>query len=340
MDEQPPRKRRVRYKGTHPRRFEEKYKELDPRRHAGELSKVMERGHTPAGTHRPICVREILEVLAPRPGETALDATLGYGGHAQELLSRLLPGGRMVGLDVDPLELPRTEARLRALGFGEDVLTVRRMNFAGIASLATAFDLVLADLGVSSMQIDNPARGFTYKAEGPLDLRLNPGRGRPASELLQSLPELELAELLAENADEPFAGLLARALHGQAIATTTQLAQAVRRALQGELPPETRQQELRKVLQRVFQALRIAVNDEFTVLDQFLGLLPRCLKPGGRAAILTFHSGEDRRVKKAFQAGLRDGLYRDIAPEPIRPSAEERRANPRSSCAKLRWAVR
>ncbi|HWQ08003.1 MAG TPA: 16S rRNA (cytosine(1402)-N(4))-methyltransferase RsmH, partial [Holophaga sp.] len=309
----------MRYKGTHPRRFEDKYKELDPGAHADELRKVAARGHTPAGTHRPICMREVLAALAPQPGETALDATLGYGGHAQELLPRLLPGGHLFGLDVDPLELPRTEARLRALGFGEDVLTVRRMNFAGIASLPTAFDVVLADLGVSSMQIDNPSRGFTYKAEGPLDLRLNPGRGRPASALLQSLPELELAELLAENADEPFAEPLARALHGQAIATTTQLAQAVRQALQGEFAPEARQQELRKVLQRVFQALRIAVNDEFTVLDQFLGLLPRSLKPGGRVAILTFHSGEDRRVKKAFQAGLRDGLYREIAPEPVRP---------------------
>ena len=343
-EETPQRKRRVRYKGTHPRQFGEKYKELNPELHGSELQKVMDRGHTPAGMHRPICVEEVLQALAPKPGETGLDATLGFGGHAQELLPLLQPGGRLFGIDVDPLELPRTEARLRALGFGEDTLLVRRMNFAGIANLlpeaGSGFDVILADLGVSSMQIDNPARGFTYKAEGPLDLRLNPNRGKPASALLQTISAEDLADLLAENSDEPYAETIAGAIRAQAIATTTQLANAVRQALKGEFPEAERQQEMRKVLQRTFQALRIAVNDEFTVLDQFLSLLPRCLKPGGRVAILTFHSGEDRRVKKAFQAGYREGLYRDIAPEPIRPSPEERRANPRSSCAKLRWAVR
>lgn len=343
-DGSPQHKRRVRYKGTHPRRFEEKYKELDPVLHAGELQKVMERGHTPAGTHRPICVREILEALAPKPGEIALDATLGYGGHAQEVLPKLLPGGRLFGVDVDPLELPRTEARLRTLGYDEGALVVRRMNFAGIASLLPeaggGFDLVLADLGVSSMQIDNPARGFTYKAEGPLDLRLNPQRGQPASALLERLDTVTLAELFAENSDEPYAELIAQAVQGQGIRTTTGLAEAIREALLPHLEREVQQTELRKALQRTFQALRIAVNDEFTVLDQFLTLLPRCLRPGGRAAILTFHSGEDRRVKKAFQAAHREGLYAAIAQEPIRPSAEERRSNPRSSSAKLRWAVR
>ncbi|MBP1628199.1 MAG: rsmH [Holophagaceae bacterium] len=344
VDESQPHKRRPRYKGTHPRRFEDKYKELDPASHAEELQKVMERGHTPAGMHRSICVQEILEVLDPKPGQIGLDATLGFGGHTQELLGRITPGGRMIGIDVDPLELPRTEARLRALGFGEEVLTVKRMNFAGIVALPAeiggGFDFVLADLGVSSMQIDNPSRGFTYKAEGPLDLRLNPRRGQPASALLKSISQEDLAELLAENSDEPYADLLAQALHGQAITTTTQLAKLVRQTLQDEFSAEERQQEMRRVLQRTFQALRIAVNDEFTVLEQFLALLPGCLKTGGRVAILTFHSGEDRRVKKAFQAGCREGVYREVAPEPIRPSAEERRANPRSASAKLRWAIK
>jgi 16S rRNA (cytosine1402-N4)-methyltransferase len=336
--------RRARYKGTHPRHFQEKYKELDPAAHAGELDKVRERGHTPAGTHRPICVQEILELLDPGPGQTGLDATLGYGGHAQELLSRLSPGGRLFGIDVDPLELPRTEARLRALGFGEDVLQVRRMNFAGLPRLLAEtggpLDFILADLGVSSMQIDNPARGFTYKADGPLDLRLNPNRGRPASALLQSLSREELAELLRDNADEPEAEAIAAALHGQPVATTRQLAARVREALRGQWSPETWQDESRRTLQRTFQALRIAVNDELTVLDQFLAQLPAALKPGGRVAILTFHSGEDRRVKKAFQSGLREGRYARIAEDPIRPSPAERHANPRSSSAKLRWAIR
>ena len=288
-------KRRIRYKGTHPRHFEEKYKELNPERHALELQKVMERGDTPAGTHRPICVREILEILDPRPGDVGLDATLGFGGHAQEILPRLMPGGRLFGIDVDPVELPRTEARLRGLGFSEDVLVVRRMNFAGVARL-------LPEVG------------------GELDF--------------------VLADLLVENADEPYARAIARALHGQSIATTTQLADLVRRALKTASPAVTRQQETRKSLQRTFQALRIAVNEEFGVLEQFLSLLPICLKPGGRVAILTFHSGEDRRVKKAFQTGHRESIYERIALDPIRPSAEERRANPRSSSAKLRWAVK
>ncbi|HJW43816.1 MAG TPA: 16S rRNA (cytosine(1402)-N(4))-methyltransferase RsmH [Geothrix sp.] len=333
-----PRQRRPRYKGTHPRRFEEKYKELSPEQHAAELAKVLARGHTPAGTHRSIMVDEILAALDPKPGEVALDATLGYGGHTRELLPRLLPGGRLFGVDVDPLELPRTEARLRDVGFGEDVLTVRRMNFAGLPRLkaeAGGFDLVLADLGVSSMQIDNPARGFTWKADGPLDLRLNPQRGRPAADLLAALDEAALAELLVENSDEPHAAAIAREVHGRDIRTTRELADGVRAALRAEGLEED---DTRKALQRTFQALRIAVNDEFTVLDQFLALLPGVLNPGGRVAILTFHSGEDRRVKKAFLQGLREGLYQEVAPEPLRASAEERRANPRSTSAKLRWA--
>jgi len=334
----PPRPRRPRYKGTHPRRFAEKYKELAPEEHAGELEKVVARGHTPAGTHRPIMVDEILAVLDPKPGEVALDATLGYGGHTRELLPRLLPGGRLFGVDVDPLELPRTEARLRALGFGEEVLTVRRMNFAGLPRLQAesgGFDVVLADLGVSSMQIDNPARGFTWKANGPLDLRLNPQRGRSAADLLASLDEQTLTDLLLENSDEPHSAAIAREVHGQSVRTTRDLADRVKAALR---PSGLDEDEIKKALQRTFQALRIAVNDEFTVLDQFLALLPGVLNPGGRVAILTFHSGEDRRVKKAFQLGLREGRYAEVAAEPQRASAEERRSNPRSTSAKLRWA--
>jgi len=312
------------------------------------LHKVLERGQTPAGMHRPICVREILALLDPRPGEVGLDATLGFGGHAQEILPRLLPGGRLFGIDVDPLELPRTEARLRGLGFDESVLVTRRMNFAALQALLPeaggGFDFVLADLGVSSMQIDNPARGFTFKAEGPLDLRLDPSVGQPASALLQSVTRRRLRELLQDNADEPYAEPLAAALQGQYLETTTELAALVRQTLQTALPrgmPEAdRRAETRKALQRSFQALRIAVNDEFRVLDLFLAQLTACLKPGGRVAILSFHSGEDRRVKKAFQSGERAGVYARVAPDPIRPSAQERRANPRSSSAKLRWAVK
>ena len=343
-----PHPRRVRYAGTHPKRFEEKYKELDPARHAAELAKVLQRGQTPAGMHRPICVPEILAVLAPQPGDVGLDATLGYGGHAQALLARVQPGGRLFGIDVDPLELPRTEARLRALGFDASTLVARRMNFADMSTLLPqaggGFDFVLADLGVSSMQIDNPARGFSFKSEGPLDLRLDASAGEPASLLLLRLTRLQLRELLADNADEPQADALAAALAGQYTQTTTELAERVRAALlplwARGLPPEARKTETKKTQQRVFQALRVAVNDEFGVLDRFLAALPACLKPGGRVAILSFHSGEDRRVKKAFQAGERAGVFARVAPEFVRPSFDEQRANPRSSSAKLRWAVK
>lgn len=343
-DEIPGRYRRVRYKGTHPRHFGERYKELNPERHAQELDKVRGRGDTPAGTHRPICVQEVLEVLDPGPGDVGLDATLGFGGHAQEILPRLQPGGLLVGIDVDPLELPRTETRLRALGFGEDALLVRRMNFAGIRrlipELGRGLDFILADLGVSSMQLDNPARGFTFKDDGPLDLRLNPLHGRPASALLCTISQADLTDLLVENADAPYADAIARALHGQPADTTAQLADRVRRAVAETVPAAKRLHETRKALQRTFQALRIAVNDEFRALEQFLAHLPDCLAPGGRVAILSFHSGEDRRVKKAFRVGHREGVYARVAPGPVRPSADERRANPRSSSAKLRWAVK
>ena len=343
-EDAPVHKRRVRYRGRNPRRFEEKYKELNPAAYAGEAEKVRARGQTPAGTHRSIMVAEILEALAPRPGFHCLDATLGYGGHSRELLSRILPGGKLVGLDVDPLELPKTEARLRAEGFGSEVFETRRMNFGGLPGLLPQtgpFDAVLADLGLSSMQIDNPARGFTFKAEGPLDLRLNPQKGRPASAFLQSLSEQDLADLLAENADEPLAAPLARALaaHREPFATTTQLAEFLREMLARDHGLPREDPETRRTLQRTFQALRIAVNEEFKVLDQFLAALPKALNSGGRVAILTFHSGEDRRVKKAFQEGARAGVYAEVS-EVLRPSFQEQVDNPRSKPAKLRWAQR
>jgi 16S rRNA (cytosine1402-N4)-methyltransferase len=333
-----PHKRRPRYSGKYPRRFTEKYKERNPARYAVTVAKVLASGKTPAGMHRPIMVEEVLEILAPGPREIAVDCTLGYGGHAQELLSRLQPGGRLLGLDADSLELPKTEARLRALGFGPEMFTACRSNFAGLPQILAAAELpgadcILADLGVSSMQLDDPSRGFSMKHEGPLDMRMNPQRGQPVSALLERIRPDALALLLTDNADEPHARPLADALAGQRFATTSALAKAVRAAL-ARLRDEDRELSVR----RVFQALRIAVNDEFSALEAFLRHLPACLNPGGRAAILTFHSGEDRRVKKALEAGMRDGLYTGIAREVIRPSAAELRANPRSSSAKLRWA--
>ncbi len=348
-DELPkPHVRRPRYRGTHPRAFNEKYKERDRERYGADVEKVLASGRTPAGMHLPIMVREILEVLAPAPGDFAVDATLGYGGHAISLLRAVLPGGRLLGLDVDPIELPKTESRLRTHAGADRALIVRRSNFAGLVrvldqeSLPPA-DVLLADLGLSSMQIDDPARGFTFKREGPLDLRMNPHRGQPASRLLAALDAARLAHILEANADQPDAGPLASALVERQrltpIETTTALADAVRDAT-GPGRGRDGEGQVDATLRRVFQALRVAVNDEFGALDTFLRHLPACVKSGGRIAMLTFHSGEDRRVKQAFKAGAAAGIYDRIADEVMRASPEERRANPRATPAKLRWAVR
>jgi 16S rRNA (cytosine1402-N4)-methyltransferase len=320
--------RRTRYPGKNPRTFHDKYKELNPDRYASDVEKVLAAGKTPAGTHRPIMVAEVLECLRPVPGDVAVDCTLGGGGHALALLERVQPGGRLVGVDVDPLELPRAEARLRAAGFG-------LLAAAGV----DAADVILADLGVSSMQLDNPQRGFSYKYPGPLDMRMNPSRGEPASQLLARVSAGQLAVLLAENADEPHAALIARLLTQQPIDTTHAAERLVRTGLGAALPHLTKA-DLKMSVRRTLQALRIAVNDEFSVLDALLRALPGCLAPAGRVAILTFHSGEDRRVKKAFQAGYRSGIYAAVADRVVRSGMEETRANRRASSAKLRWAVR
>jgi 16S rRNA (cytosine1402-N4)-methyltransferase len=339
--------RRVRYKGTHPKLFKEKYKEQQPNRYAEEVAKVIGRGQTPAGMHRPICVAEILDFLKILPGQVGMDATLGYGGHSLEMLKCLRPGGRLYAIDVDPIELPRTQERLRALGYGEDILLIRRMNFAGIDHIVSEsgpLDFVLADLGVSSMQLDNPERGFSFKVEGPLDLRLNPSKGKSAASLLRTVSLEKLEALLVENSDEPFSRPIAKAViagisGGAVIETTAQLQKIIAGALEFRPLPK-RKEDIKKSCQRCFQALRIAVNDEFQVLDQFLEKLPYALAPGGRAAILSFHSGEDRRVKKSFQHLYRTGIYSEIASDPIRPSAEECFSNPRARSAKLRWAIK
>lgn len=349
MEDQDPEKRprRVRYKGTHPKAFKEKYKELDPTLYEADVTKVMEQGRTPAGMHRSICVNEILDFLQIKPGQKGLDATLGYGGHSAEMLKKLVPDGHLFAIDVDPFELPKTKDRLAAMGFGEDVLTVKKMNFSAVDALSKEvglFDFVLADLGVSSMQIDNPERGFSFKVEGPLDLRLNPTSGKSAAEFLKSISKSQLEDLLIENSDEPHAAAISLtiAFHlskGKKINTTSDLQGIIQDALK-YLPEAQRKDEIKKSCQRCFQALRIAVNDEFEVLDKFLEKLPYILAPGGRVAILSFHSGEDRRVKKSFQHLFRGGIYQEISNDVIRPSLQEINSNPRAKSAKLRWAVR
>ena len=339
--------RRVRYNGTHPKTFKEKYKELNPENYLEDVEKIMQQGKTPAGMHRSICVSEIMEFLKVVPGQVGLDATLGYGGHSLEILKCLSPNGLLYAMDVDPFELPRTQERLLALGYGEKEVVFKKMNFSEIDVVALEsgpLNFVLADLGVSSMQIDNPDRGFSFKIDGPLDLRLNPHSGKSAAALLKIIAPRKLAELLFENSDEPHyevitLAIMAKINSGIAITTTTHLQETIAEALVF-LPEASRKEEIKKACQRCFQALRIEVNNEFGVLDSFLEKLPYVLAPNARVAILSFHSGEDRRVKKSFQSLSRAGIYSDVAPDIIRASADECYTNPRARSAKLRWAIK
>lgn len=340
-------KRRPRYSGTHPRHFSEKYKELNPEKYADTIEKVMKKGSTPAGMHISIMVQEILDFLQIRPGQRGLDATLGYGGHTRAMLEKLEGKGHITALDVDPIESVKTKERLQKAGFGEDILTIRHMNFANVDEAGQEdgpFDFVLADLGVSSMQIDNPERGFSYKTDGPLDLRMNPQKGQSAAERLQELTEEELAGLLWENSDEPYAEEIAAKVietfqKGGRIEKTGDFRQVIEQAL-AFLPEKERKDAVTKSCKRCFQALRIDVNSEFEVLYDFLQKLPQTLAPGARVAILTFHSGEDRMVKKVFKQMKKEGIYSDVARDVIRPSADECVRNPRSRSTKMRWAIR
>ena len=346
MPEQTEHKRRVRYKGTHPRTFEEKYKEHDPERYADTVAKVISKGSTPAGMHISIMVKEILDFLQILPGQKGLDATLGYGGHTRKMLEQLGGQGHMYALDVDPIEIVKTKERLASAGYGEEILTILQQNFANLETVAEQygpFDFILADLGVSSMQIDDPKRGFSYKVEGPLDLRLDPEHGLSAAERLRELSREEIAGMLVENSDEPYAEQIANEItktyrSGGRIDTTTELAAVIERSLM--FLPENREKKdiVKKTCQRTFQALRIDVNSEFEVLEAFLEALPHALAPGGRVAILTFHSGEDRLVKKAFARYHKEGIFAEISRDVIRPSAEECRSNGRARSTKLRWA--
>lgn len=341
-------KRRVRYKGTHPKSFEEKYKEHDPEKYADTVAKVISKGSTPAGMHISIMVKEILDFLQIKPGQKGLDATLGYGGHTGKMLEQLQGEGHMYALDVDPIEIVKTKERLAKAGYGEEILTILKQNFANLGSVAAEygpFDFMMADLGVSSMQIDDPKRGFSYKTEGPLDLRLDPEHGVPASRRLKQLSREEIEGMLIENSDEPYAQQIAAEIirtyrKGGHINTTTELKNVIEKAL--SFLPENKEKKdiLKKTCQRTFQALRIDVNSEFEVLEAFLTALPEALVPGGRVAILTFHSGEDRLVKKAFAAYKKAGIFTEISEEVIRPGAQECAQNGRARSTKMRWAVK
>ena len=347
QETQTPHKRRVRYKGKYPKKFEEKYKELQPDKYKDTVAHVISKGNTPAGMHISIMVNEILDVLDIKPGQTGFDATLGYGGHTRAMLEKLEGSGHMYATDVDPEESAKTRERLDKLGFGSDILTIKLQNFCTIDEIAKeagGFDFILADLGVSSMQIDNPERGFSFKVDGPLDLRLNQETGISAAERLDTITREELAGMLYENSDEPYCEELAKAItdeirRGSHIDTTTKLRRVIEDTLDF-LPEKEKKDTIKKTCQRTFQALRIDVNQEFEVLYEFMEKLPGALRPGGRVAILTFHSGEDKLVKQALKEGYKSGIYSDYAKDVIRPSAQECAANGRARSTKMRWAVR
>ncbi len=345
----PPHRRRKRYPGTHPRRFEERYKELDRERWPEMADHVIGRGRTPAGSHVPILVEEVMACVDPRPGEVVVDCTLGHGGHALAFLEHIGPSGRLIGIDQDASELARARERLASF-IADGNASVHHASFAGIPKVLAAggrdaADVLLADLGVSSMQIDDPRRGFSFKHDGPLDMRMDARRKHSAADLLRTMEEGDLARALRELADEPDAERIAAAIVRERatrpIATTLELASLVLAAKGLDARDRSRRSaRAAHPAARSFQALRILVNDERGQLRELVRVAPFCLRPGGRIAILAFHSGEDRLVKQAFRAGREAAIYARISADPVRPGVVERRANPRSRSAKLRWAVR
>ncbi len=338
-------KRRVRYKGTHPKKFEEKYKELNPEKYKDTIEKVISKGSTPAGMHISIMVNEILEFFDIKENQIGLDVTLGYGGHTLEMLKKLNHTGHMYGVDADPIEFTKTTNRIKEAGFNN--ITTLNMNFSNIKELEkfnVKFDFILADLGVSSMQIDDPKRGFSYKHDTTLDLRLNPTIGISAKERLEKISLYELEGMLIENSDEPNALIIAEEIIkevkvNKTIETTKRLREVIENALIKKY--KTIDKELlKKTCQRVFQAIRIDINEEFEVLYELLENIPNLLKPGGKFAVLTFHSGEDRLVKKAFKRHLKVGLYSSVNDEIIYPSKDECFNNPRAKSTKMRYAIK
>lgn len=346
----PGRGRRPRYPGTHPRRFDERYKEKDPQRFPEMQEHIRAQGRTPAGTHVPVLQDEVLARLGLAAGDTVADVTLGAGGHAAAMMKAIGPEGRFFGLDRDGCALAAARSRLEGLGPSATFLsaTFSRLPEILAAEGCTGCDAILADLGVSSMQIDDPARGFSFKQDGPLDMRMDQGAGEPAAELLTRLSIRDLSEMFKDLADEPEHEAVALAIGRRRkrgpITSTLELAEIVleakgldrtawkerTRAHPGLLHPAA----------QVFQALRMVVNDELAELRRFLESATSCLRPGGRLVIISFHRGEDRLVKQAFKAGLVTGILAAVAEDPVRPAQGEVAANPRSSAAKLRWARR
>ncbi|HVT88446.1 MAG TPA: 16S rRNA (cytosine(1402)-N(4))-methyltransferase RsmH [Tepidisphaeraceae bacterium] len=292
--------------------------------------------------HVPVLLEPILQILAPGPGQVIVDCTLGLGGHSAAILERIKPDGKLIGIDFDPANIALAQAKLATVG---GVFELFHNNFAALPTIlmqagVERVDAILADLGVASPQIDDPDRGFSYRQPGPLDMRMDPTRGQPASAIINRMNEHEIASALLELGDETdapqIAELIVQRRRNKPITTTQDLMAIVceardftlARAAGAKLHPAA----------RTFQALRILVNREMANLERLLAVLPQCLKAGGVAAIIGFHSGEDRRVKDAFRDGARGGIYSQVSREPIIADEIEQKSNPRSRSAKLRWA--
>jgi 16S rRNA (cytosine1402-N4)-methyltransferase len=293
--------------------------------------------HAGPAKHVPVLVEEVLAWLEPRPGQTLVDGTLGGGGHTQQLIRAVWPGGRVIALDRDPSAIESARERLK-----DPSIHLVWSNYCDLPEVlqgmqVEAVDGILLDLGLSSDQLADAARGFSFDSSGPLDLRFDPTTGQPAWRLLERLSEAHLADLLYRYGEERFSRRIARRIVAQRAVEPIRRADQLARLVRSCVPRTTRRQPAIDPATRTFQALRIAVNDELAALDTALSRLAMCLRPGGRLAVISYHSLEDRRVKTAFR---KDPHYEELTRRPIRPTAEEVTRNPRSRSAKLRVARR
>ena len=307
----------------------------------GSGSDTPERGHGGKRGHVPVLLKEAIDFLNIRRGGTYIDATVGLGGHSYEIAKRLGAQGRLIAVDKDQAALERAVASLQSPVTSEDWPTIelRHGSFADLANeqRPTTIDGLLADLGVSSLQLEDAARGFSFQAEGPLDMRMNTQSGETAEQVVNQADEVTLANLIYEFGEERRSRRIARAIvRSRPIRTTAQLAEIVSAAAR----PMNQAERRIHPATRTFQALRIFVNRELDDLRALMEAAPRLLKPGGRLVIISFHSLEDRIVKDALREGAKRGHYRILTKKPVTASADEIDRNPRSRSAKLRAAER
>ena len=307
-------------------------------------------GKTKPGTHRPVLYREVIETLSPKPGDVAADCTLGYGGHARRIMEKLGPSGVLVGFDVDQAEQQKTIKRLSDLN--AELKAVNR-NFREIATVMRelgidGFDVILADLGISSMQVDDASRGISYKADGPLDMRMDMRLEKTGADILLEYSEQQLSTIFDKYSDEPDHEVIAKWIIGQRqakpIETVNELLRLVLNAKGHTEKTWAKAQKTQRFgathpAARVFQTVRIEVNDELGALRDLLASAPQCLKAGGRLGIISFHSGEDNMVRDSFTSQFEAGIYSQISTKSIRPTTGEVARNPRSSSARYRWAI-